>query len=106
MGLCEMHYIRRYRTGSLVKPVGHFNPALSGKYLVCLGEKVHRMVYRATNPEPKPCWNCGKELSWDMGKSMHIDHIDNDTTNNHISNLRASCITCNTRRPKREANAV
>lgn len=46
-------------------------------YIKWKGRKVHVMLHRAVWAVCKGCWPVGV-----------IDHIDNDTSNNHIENLR------------------
>jgi len=54
----------------------------------------HRMVYHdEINSNPTNCEICGKEINWD---NLHIDHKDDDITNNKKDNLRATCRPCNT----------
>ena len=48
-----------------------------------------------------PCVFCGKSLDWN---TCNIDHIDEDRSNNQESNLRPTCITCNTKRGARKTN--
>lgn len=44
-----------------------------------------------------PCMICGKSLSW---SDCHVDHIDEDVSNNDISNLRFLCVACNVMRAR------
>jgi hypothetical protein len=111
--LCEKHYarIRRYGTHKsvferspdrtlqsagyvLVKAKGH--PRSLG-----LGRAYeHRVVYQdARGAGPFPCNWCGVAVTWD---DMHIDHVDDDKTNNAVSNLVASCQLCNQARGKQK----
>lgn len=46
------------------------------------------------------CELCGESVTW---KSVHVDHIDRDVTNNKRDNLRPLCRVCNTRRDRLEA---
>lgn len=39
------------------------------------------------------CELCGDDISW---SSLHVDHIDDDVTNNNLVNLRPTCRSCNT----------
>ena len=53
----------------------------------------HRAVYYEHHGNgPFDCVHCGNRVTW---KTMHVDHLDDDPTNNVISNLGASCPTCN-----------
>ena len=57
---------------------------------------VHRRVYREAHGEgPFACHWCSKSVTW---RTMHVDHVDNDPTNNAIGNLVAACPRCNTTR--------
>lgn len=111
--LCQKHYFRVWRNGTtdIKQPT-----ARGGKYRYqdargyfflkkpnhpladstgCVWE--HRYVYHKHNPNIDSCEICGKELSWE---TVHIDHIDNDPTNNSLDNLRPLCIACNTFRDR------
>lgn len=118
--LCQMHYFRMMRNGTF-DLVGRLNAS---------GEKIKRKM-RRSNPagyqllfmpnhplsmsdgyvyehrkvvydmygENLPnCQICAKPTNW---VTCHIDHIDNDVTNNIPSNLRPLCPTCNTMRDVR-----
>lgn len=98
---CAMHYHRVYRTGSTIQrpKIVNIRKPKDSDYLMFGNQRVHRLVYRLSHPrDVPPCWGCGAPLSWDMGKRMHIDHIDKDKLNNRPSNLRASCWQCNVTR--------
>ncbi|QND42986.1 HNH endonuclease [Rhizobium leguminosarum bv. viciae] len=60
----------------------------------------HRVVFYDTNGVgPFECHWCGVEVDF---SNMHIDHHDNDKTNNTPGNLLPSCPHCNMNRPRRE----
>ena len=70
----------------------------------------HRFVMYEKYGEDLPdCELCGATCNWDL-YTTHIDHIDEDVTNNDESNLRPLCNACNTSRgrlePKYRSNAV
>ena len=113
--LCQMHYFRFMRNGSYdllptsriyrrQNPAGYqmlFEPnhklSHSNGYVY-----EHRMVYHdQIDDNPKNCSICGKGIDW---QSLHIDHIDDDVTNNCSSNLRATCRACNTMQGHNEAS--
>ena len=53
----------------------------------------HRAVYyQHHGAGPFECHWCNRPVTWE---GMHVDHIDDDKQNNAISNLVASCPTCN-----------
>lgn len=104
-GLCEACYMRLRRNGSVFfKRSKKYRLRHSGGYYLVnepnhyLADKSgyvyeHRFVfYNNHGNGPFECYHCGKEITWDR---MHIDHLDDDKTNNKIDNLVPSCPVCN-----------
>jgi len=59
----------------------------------------HRKVaYERYGEALPPCELCGKLVTW---KNVHIDHEDEDPSNNASTNLRPLCRGCNVSRPMR-----
>lgn len=103
-GYCEAHYYQMRRNGHLgpkqrpevtehsggyrlVAAPGH--PMAKGNYRAY----EHRVVFYDANGEgPFQCHVCNDEIGWD---TMHVDHLDDDPTNNQIANLAPACPTCN-----------
>ena len=102
--VCQKHYFRFMRYGTyeltsvrkyrIENPAGYqkiYEPShfLAGKdgYVY-----EHRFIYAQSGRQMHSCEMCGKEIDWE---TSHIDHIDNDVTNNKIDNLRAVCRGCN-----------
>lgn len=56
-----------------------------------------KVVYDRYGDSLPPCEICGKPTNW---KTCHIDHKDEDITNNDVENLRPLCRPCNTFRGK------
>lgn len=112
--LCQKHYFRLRRSGTteLAQRVAKYrqsNPAgyqwihepdhpLRHKTTGYVAE--HRFVlYEKIGDREFSCELCGKPLTWE---TCHVDHIDDDVTNNSVGNLRPTCSTCNTRRGRRD----
>jgi hypothetical protein len=56
----------------------------------------HRFVFYNQHGEgPFKCHWCRVDIDW---KVMHVDHLDDDKTNNNIENLVPSCPRCNQKR--------
>ena len=117
-GLCEKHYMRMRRADEpkpipkmKVEPEPRIIPeVLSDKagYILQMAPdhplrtgaskrvRQHRVVYyNAHGDGPFDCHWCKKAVTW---KTLHIDHVDDDKTNNALSNLVASCPRCNQQR--------
>jgi 5-methylcytosine-specific restriction endonuclease McrA len=108
-GLCEMHYMRMRRRGTtdrwvpkqryehtrgyvLVRCAGH--PLVANRRAPV--EYEHRVVYyNANGAGPFACYHCGTKVSW---PTMHVDHLNDEPTDNRIANLMASCPVCNQQR--------
>lgn len=118
-GLCSMHYARRVRTGTTDK-ISRALPGDTvhngGNYLLTHAPDhplrkgkanrvyAHRIVfYDAHGEGPFQCHHCGKQVDWSF---MHVDHLDDDTQNNEITNLVASCPVCNQKRGFHKSKAA
>lgn len=121
--LCQMHYFRFMRNGhyELISDTGekrkisprnriHRRTNTNGYQLINspghpLAQKngyvyEHRLViYNKYGDNLPNCEFCGKPCSWEPYKT-HIDHIDEDVSNNNESNLRVLCNSCNVGRSK------
>lgn len=110
-GICQMHYFRYMRTGQyglankerkkLFTPNGYVRVYAKGHKLA-VGNYAfeHRLVAYTEYGETLPgCAMCGSHLTW---TTCHIDHIDENRTNNDPENLRPLCNACNTRRSRRQ----
>ena len=106
-GLCEACYGRLRRRGTVEFKSIPYKTTQSAGYLRlrerdhCLTDSTgsvyeHRFVYHKHFGEgPFNCNWCGKVVTW---FDMHVDHLDDNVTNNDISNLVASCPVCNQHR--------
>jgi len=114
--VCQMHYFRRMRNGDynaigrrdalghaipprdrITTPNGYETIYAKGHPLAHNNRvPEHRyVVYEDIGNVPMVCEICSKALTW---KTVHIDHIDNDRSNNARYNLRPLCRVCNTTR--------
>jgi hypothetical protein len=62
---------------------------------------VHRIVlYNAIGPGTHACHHCGKAVTWfdPNPLGLVVDHLDFNRTNNALTNLAASCHSCNSGR--------
>jgi hypothetical protein len=103
--VCQMHYFRFMRNGTY-DTVNSRNYRYSNQAgyqllnepdhpLVQANGYVyeHRFIYfNQVDNNPTECKLCGVEINW---KTLHIDHVDDDVTNNKKYNLRALCRSCN-----------
>ena len=106
---CEKHYYQMRRNGYLgpktVPPPPRIRAHTAGYKLLyspkhplaTRGQQSriyeHRAVYYEHHGAgPFECVHCGAVVTWEM---MHVDHLDDDPSNNGISNLGASCPACN-----------
>ena len=56
----------------------------------------HRFVfYNQRGEGPFKCHWCDTDIGWG---TMHVDHLDDDKTNNSVENLVPSCPRCNQKR--------
>ena len=110
--LCEMHYARRYRTGSLDVDTRPKLTKTSQGYLV---RHIHdhpvsgkngrayehrRVLFDKIGVGDHKCHWCLNPIIWHgTGKQrLVVDHLDNDKENNSENNLVPSCHGCNATR--------
>lgn len=117
-GLCEMHYYRLRRNGSL-DLIETTHPVLehSNGYLIDYAPghpletangngrvyQHRRIYYDAHGAGPFNCIHCGTVVTWG---TLHIDHLDDNKQNNTLGNLAASCLICNTQRGREKMKAT
>jgi len=113
-GLCQTHYSRfwRYGTYELTRKARYriSNPA--GYQFLHEPDHIladdrgyvaeHRFVlFGKFEYSLCQCELCGRPWGWHSGSGSHVDHIDEDITNNSPCNLRPLCSGCNTRRSRK-----
>lgn len=112
--LCEVHYYRRYRTGTFDDPsykrryaVRHGYIRLVGTDCPIAGENgsvmEHRKVlYEAIGPGQHECHWCRKPVRWSKmqrcANNLVVDHLNSVTSDNRRENLVPSCQRCNAAR--------
>lgn len=112
--LCQKHYFRLRRHGTLELTRKPAKPRIShseGYVLVHapghpLARKNYayehrKVVYDIYGENLPPCEVCGADSNW---ATSHIDHRDNDRSNNSHENLRPLCPTCNAWREMPESH--
>lgn len=109
-GLCEKHYTRLRRRGSLrlaledappPREVNHSNgyileyvPShpLASRTTMSRVYQHRRVYYDAYGEGPFACYWCGDEVGW---HDMHVDHLNAIRDDNRLKNLVPSCGPCN-----------
>lgn len=105
--MCEKHYMRMRRHGNTERLTTRKHCDLvhnGGDYLLVYAPDhplarsscrvyAHRIAYYDKHGKgPFECFHCGIPVTWAI---MHVDHLDDDTQNNDLANLVASCPICN-----------
>jgi hypothetical protein len=62
-----------------------------------------KLMYDRYGETLPPCELCRKPITWE---TTHIDHIDDDPSNNDPKNLRPLCRGCNVSRPLRTDSVI
>ena len=115
--LCQKHYFRFWRTGTvaLIPLVPKPLTETPNGYLTVYGpghrvgngkSRVyqHRVVmYEMCGEGPFQCALCSLKVTWE---TLHIDHINENKKDNRPDNLRITCISCNTKRTLRSTIAI
>lgn len=103
-GVCQKHYFRKMRYGTyeltskrkyrVQNPAGYQKLYEPSHQLSNSDGYVyeHRFVYFNSDYSVDKCELCSKDINWN---TLHIDHKDEDVTNNKLENLRPLCRGCN-----------
>lgn len=113
---CEKHYYRLRRRGTMAlagaSPLRQHSDGYLLVYapdhpLCTRGQKhvyEHRKVfYDAHGQGPFECHVCGSPQGW---ATMHVDHLNDDPSDNRVENLSPACPTCNQWRGRPKLDAV
>ena len=117
--VCQKHYFRYMRYGTYeltAKPRKEKRSHSSGYVLVFMPEHPlsnskgelyeHRFVmYEKYGDEIPNCEFCGAETRWDS-RATHVDHINEDKSDNRYENLRILCNSCNVKRSINPENYI
>lgn len=125
--LCQKHYFRQWRNGhtELKAELKRAKFGFSRQPRIVMPGRGYIRVYAPSHPladsagyvaenrkvvfdryghSLPPCEICGKPMSW--GSDIHIDHRDDDVSNNHQDNLRPLCRGCNVWRSYPEQHTI
>lgn len=117
--VCQKHYFRYMRYGTYdltMKPrkerrvhsAGYICLFMPDHPLACSTGYVyeHRYVlYKKYGDKIPDCEICGAITTWDS-RDTHVDHINEDKSDNRESNLRILCNSCNVRRSNKPENYI
>ena len=108
--LCQKHYFRQRRGGTVnLRRKRKYRYTTSNGYQM-VSEPCHqlsnargyvyehRKVLFDSNQNIDKCEICGAEWSWDAIYFSHVDHKNNDKSDNRTENLRPLCNSCNVKR--------
>lgn len=82
---------RYEQDGGYVMLTGVYDHPLSNKAGVVAEHR--KVLFDKIGPGPHPCHWCENALDWASG--LCVDHLDDQTGNNHPDNLVPSCLRCN-----------
>jgi len=109
--ICQMHYFRYMRNNTYDTIKKRTYRTLHSNGYIKLYEPDHELsasdgniyehryvYYEKISKTISECEMCGKEINWKIG---HIDHIDENRSNNNEENLRPLCNGCNVYRNRK-----
>lgn len=103
-GVCEKHHARIRRNGTSDTIITHKEKYNHSQGYILLHKPDHPLATKTTVFEhryvyyeqygegPFNCYLCGREVGW---SNLHIDHLNDNKTDNRIDNLKPSCAVCN-----------